>query len=145
MIRLFCILFFMFSFNFVSAEVKDTCKTPVIKIDTKPQIVNLFFNCLIEKDFWKLSNYCNGSVDFITVFNGNERIESGTELKAIDNLENIIKKIEYSSFKIASGKTELGENVIVANLYPFENMKSYSLNIVLVLNYKNEINKMVLF
>lgn len=145
MIRLFCILFFIFSFNFVSAEVKDTCKTPVIKFDTKPQIINLFFNCLVDKDFWKLSNYCSGSVDFITVFNGSERIEGGTDLKAIDNLENLIKKFEYSSFNIVGGKTQIGENVIVAKLYPFEDVKDYYLNIVLVLNYKNEINKIVLF
>jgi len=32
-----------------------------------------------------------------------------------------------------------------AKLYPFEDVKDYYLNIVLVLNYKNEINKIVLF
>jgi hypothetical protein len=129
----------------VCAEVKDTCKIQTQKIDIKSNIFNEIFKSFVEVEFFKLAKFCSGYVDFSLVYNDKEHTETSTEYKGLQSLTQIISQTEYTKFKLIRGQTQGGEDLIMCSLFKFEDSVESNLNIIFVLNYKCEINKIILF
>lgn len=123
----------------------DTCKVKIENISNKPTIVHEFFSCLEKRKFFSLGIFCNSHVDFSFVTKDNEYTETNTEYKCLDNLETLINKVDYNKFKITTGNTKKGEQLIVASLYLYEDTDEFVVNIMLVLNQNSSITKIIVF
>lgn len=123
----------------------DTCKVKIETVSSQPAIVHEFFSCLEKRKFFSLGIFCNSHVDFSFVTKDNEYTETNTEYKCLDNLETLINKVDYNKFKITTGNTKKGEQLIVASLYLYEDIDEFVVNIMLVLNQNSSITKIIVF
>jgi len=140
------LLFFMISFGTLKGNVKDTTKIKTeLKIDAKKEVINKLFNCFVEKEFFSAAIFCSSHMEFVTKKDTNFVIDSGTEYKALDNLTNIFRHIEYTRFKILSGKNKLDEDIIFVKIFLFEHTDEYEIDIFFVLNCRNEIKTIYVF
>jgi len=146
MLKYFYILLFILGLSFSSmAHIEDTCKVKIVKIDNKPIIANAIFNAFANKKMYDLCSFCNSHVEF-TIFQKEKNFtESGSEVKAMQNLTDILTEIDYVRFKLMNAKAENGEEIIAITAYKYEFTNDYSLNILFILNYNCEINKIILF
>jgi hypothetical protein len=134
------ILFFLISFGTLKGNVKDTTKLKTeIKLDIKKEIINKLFHCFTDKEFFSAVIFCNGQMDFIIKRDSDFVVDSGTDYKALSNLTNFFQPIEYSRFKILSGKNKLDEDVIFVQIYLLEHTDEYKIDVFFVLNCQSEI------
>lgn len=136
---------FLFCINTNVFAVDDTCKVKIENISNKPTIVHEFFSCLEKRKFYALAPFCNSHLDFSFITEKNEYTERNTEYKCLDNLETLINKVDYNRFKVTTGITKKGEELIVASLYLYEDTDEFVVNIMLVLNHNCAINRIIVF
>lgn len=147
-------LIFILSLLFLSlasarATSDDTCKIAInANYDSKGAIIMKLYNCYAEGKFDSLVPFCNESVDFIyRQKNDSLTKESGTDWRAIDNLNKIFKKLNYARFKIMSAKNKSGEDVLLVRIYLFEDKEKedFSIDTFFILNYRGEIKIIAIY
>lgn len=140
------LLFFLISFGNLKGNVKDTTKLKTeLKVDVKKEIINKIFYCFTDKEFFGAVIFCSSQMDFIIKRDSDFIVDSGTEYKALSNLTNFFKPIEYTRFKILSGKNNLEEDVIFVQVYLLEHTDEYKIDVFFVLNCRNEIKTIYVF
>jgi hypothetical protein len=131
--------------SFAKFEPKDTCKIQLAKIDPIPTIVHSTFNSIMNSNFINLTMFCNSSVEYKVLENGNEYSEKGTEVKAMQNLNHLIIKFDIQSFKLLTAKNVLGNDIIISELILSKDDKFYKMNIVFILDYNYSINQIIIY
>lgn len=130
----------MISFSVLKGNVKDTTKMKTdLQVDVKKEIINKLFNCFAEKEFFSLVIFCNSDIDYVTKKDSNFVVDSGTDYNALNNLTIFFHPIEYSRFKILSAKNNLGEDVIMVQVFLLENSDEYKIDLFFILNCRTEI------
>ncbi len=144
--KLFYIFLMLLTLNsFAKFEPKDTCKIQLAKIDPIPTIVHSTFNSIMNSNFINLTMFCNSSVEYKVLENGNEYSEKDTEVKAMQNLNHLIIKFDIQSFKILTAKNVLGNDIIISELILSKDDKFYKMNIVFILDYNYSINQIIIY
>lgn len=136
---------FCLSMN-VHAEMDDTCKVKIEKIDLKTSIIHETFACLVNNNFDSLIPFCNSYVDFIILSeDGTAFTESGTECKAIQSLNHLMSKVNYVRFTIMSGQNMDGNDLIVSDVFMLEGNDKYVIHLAFVLDHNCAISKIIIF
>lgn len=146
MLKYLYILLFILGLNInCVAHRDDTTKIKIEHFDIKPTIINTVFNSLIENNFNKLLPFCNSYVEVIFLQKNGPLKETGTDCKAIQTLNHFILKIDYVKFKTMSGKNINGEDIIINELFMFEDDENYVVNIAFILDRNSSITKIIIY
>lgn len=144
--KLFYIFLLLFTLSSnAGVNPKDTCKINSNHFDLIPSIVHSTFNSIMNSNFNNIKIFCNGCVEYRVIENGKEYIESGTEVKAIQNLNHLIVKFDIQSYKILTAKNINGNDIIISELILSQNDRLYKLNLAFILDYNQSINQIIVY
>lgn len=142
------ILFFMLVFancGAVNTEIKDTSKIEKIEIDLKSEIAQqLKFSCL-NNNFDGLIKFLGSRVDFMLIKQDDIIQDCMTDYSAVENLNSLIKNINYSFFKITSGLNSESELLFTITLFIKENQNQYEVHLSFILDNKSEIETIAIY
>lgn len=112
------ILLLLATSSFVRANQEDTTKIIQTHFSVKPDIAKKLFAAGVDGKFDSIAKFCTSSIDyFIAVKNQDPYYERMTEWKMITYLNDAIKQIPYTYFKVISGKNEMGDEAFVIEFY----------------------------
>lgn len=142
------ILFFILSYTnceAINSEIKDTSKIEKIQIDLKPEIAQQLKLSCLNADFDGLIKFLGSRVDFMLIKQDDIIQDCMTDYGAVENLNNLIKTINYSFFKITSGLNSDSELLFTITLFIKENQNQYEVHISFILDDKSEIETVAIY
>ena len=144
---IFILSFFVLFFNItkIYSETKDTCKEKIIiNTDLKSQVIKKLFDCFVESKFKSLVIFMNNSVEFGYRKDSSFAKEIVTDFKIVDILDDFLKHLPYTRFKIMSGKNIYSEDVFIVRLFASDNDDTF-MDIFFILDKHSSIKTIAIY
>jgi len=136
----------LFLFNTSKAEVKDTVKIiQKLSCDKKQPIIQKLFTGFMYAKFDSLVIFCSSYVEFYIIQDEERTIyRSLTDYGLVNELDNIFRGVNYSKFRISSGKNIKNEEVILVKLFFMDGYETPDINVYFILSSLETIKSVVI-
>jgi hypothetical protein len=126
--------------------LKDTVTPKITRVNLKAEIIQNLFGCFVDGKFFSLVIFCNEYVDYGYQEKDSTMVKSVvTDYKAMDNLENTLRGVNYPRFKIMSGENVYLETVLVVRIYFSALTDDSYADIYFILDHNSAIKSIYLF